>query len=630
MFIQKSQVPLKEFQDDIREWYARYSQQFTSANYRDYLTEREQHSKLEDAFERLEVETESECRRKEIEVAQKLQNAIIQKPQKSEVTVHPGPLIQQAVPHLPIDKAGLKHKVSSEKPYTLPQRNSIVDNVKAIYFEPILEIQPEDFLLLSSDSESDFDELSQEQQEFDTEYKEPLHLENKRELGSKFNKDVPVGLQSKDGTFAQTTDSLNVVPSSLTNKEQANPSLTFQLNTASVLKPSMSSGQTIQPNSLVSSKSDQVVTSPNNFQASPNNFQFKNDVTTTQPNVDERNKQILSPPTNSTPFTFRYNKDAVPMTSTPDDPKTVPFSIKPDDFSFAKICSPDSVKTNTSSESSPFKSVIPDKQPAQGREPQECLNDDFLGGCHLAKWIKFYAADHEKLKAEINAFEKNTDLKKARITLKKMIIDKINFSAKKKATNSDLAHALSFFMDLFDFKPVKDSNDEEFQLDQSNKPMINYAMSTICSRFIDKVKWDAELTDSIIMIVVTLCLRSTQFYKIFCAEILSFSTMLSLSVSRILDKVISFGSATPEAPTHWLETESAIFGLFYKVHFRLKSAKEYTTDAPQNVKGPELIRMIFVSTLQLENPVLLSSAFLATEILNDSTKSGIAAIGGKV
>lgn len=68
-----------------------------------------------------------------------------------------------------------------------------------------------------------------------------------------------------------------------------------------------------------------------------------------------------------------------------------------------------------------------------------------------------------------------------------MIIDKINFSAKKKATNSDLAQALSFFMTLFDFKPVKDSNDEEFQLDQSNKPMINYAMSTICSRFIVSV-----------------------------------------------------------------------------------------------------------------------------------------------
>uniref|UniRef100_A0A915E2G7 Uncharacterized protein n=1 Tax=Ditylenchus dipsaci TaxID=166011 RepID=A0A915E2G7_9BILA len=44
-----------------------------------------------------------------------------------------------------------------------------------------------------------------------------------------------------------------------------------------------------------------------------------------------------------------------------------------------------------------------------------------------------------------------------------------------------------------------------------------------------------------------------------------------MSLSKILDKVLSFRDSSPEASTHWLGSETAIFGLFFRVQFQVVS-----------------------------------------------------------
>lgn len=51
--------------------------------------------------------------------------------------------------------------------------------------------------------------------------------------------------------------------------------------------------------------------------------------------------------------------------------------------------------------------------------------------------------------------------------------------------------------------------------------------------FQEQIKWDKELMNTVVLIIVSICLNFNEFYNIFCAIILNTSVFLKLSMSEM-------------------------------------------------------------------------------------------------
>ena len=48
-----------------------------------------------------------------------------------------------------------------------------------------------------------------------------------------------------------------------------------------------------------------------------------------------------------------------------------------------------------------------------------------------------------------------------------------------------------------------------------------------------QIKWDVDLIDSIMLVIVSICVKCVLFYKVFCAKILQSSTFLKMNTGKM-------------------------------------------------------------------------------------------------
>jgi hypothetical protein len=114
------------------------------------------------------------------------------------------------------------------------------------------------------------------------------------------------------------------------------------------------------------------------------------------------------------------------------------------------------------------------------------------------------------------------------------LANRINDCAKKSCTKLELATLSNFLQDLFEGKMVKSwKNGEEIQMDRADRTQQLYAMYTICERYCEQIKWDLELMDQVLLVILMLNHKQPLFYEIFCAKILDSLALFSFSLDKV-------------------------------------------------------------------------------------------------
>uniref|UniRef100_A0A915MRC4 Uncharacterized protein n=1 Tax=Meloidogyne javanica TaxID=6303 RepID=A0A915MRC4_MELJA len=241
----------------------------------------------------------------------------------------------------------------------------------------------------------------------------------------------------------------------------------------------------------------------------------------------------------------------------------------------------------------------------------------------IFKWLNYFDNFNSELVKEVKEFQADLTQKQLRQHLSRTLAERINDTSKKTVTNQEIAELSNFFDDLFKGQTIISCRDNfEFKLEKENKQQNFYAMMTICDRYIEQLKWEAELVDQTRLIIVLLMKNQPFFYEIFCARIVA-----SINKIDLFEKENS--QQTNSALSHWISDEQIIFKLFCKVQLALKSSKlKENMDENQQEnfwikqRGPKLLIMFFEESVKMAEDVPLCSPFVLEEMLkNRSTKS---------
>uniref|UniRef100_A0A914IB93 Uncharacterized protein n=1 Tax=Globodera rostochiensis TaxID=31243 RepID=A0A914IB93_GLORO len=230
------------------------------------------------------------------------------------------------------------------------------------------------------------------------------------------------------------------------------------------------------------------------------------------------------------------------------------------------------------------------------------------------KWLQYFEDFENKLRREISTFENDQTKKEIRVEISRTIANRINDGAKKNSSGREMAFLFNFFDDLFGCRVVDSWREgSKFSLVHGDKLQQLFVMETICTRYLEHAKWDSELMEHILLVLVKLCKKSINFYKIFCAKLVDSVVLLSMDQDKIVSKIVGFGMGQPqEAASQWINNERVVFRLFCRVQFTLKSLLD---KEPQKLQGFALIREMFTSVAEFPHPVILSSAFILAEVL---------------
>ncbi|CAK5121905.1 unnamed protein product [Meloidogyne enterolobii] len=219
--------------------------------------------------------------------------------------------------------------------------------------------------------------------------------------------------------------------------------------------------------------------------------------------------------------------------------------------------------------------------------------------------------------------------KQLRQHLSRTLAERINDTSKKTVTNQEIAELSNFFDDLFKGQTMISCRDNfEFKLEKENKQQNFYAMMTICDRYIEQLKWEAELVDQTRLIIVLLMKNQPFFYEIFCARIVASLMLISFDLEKIINKIDLFEKENPQqtnsALSHWISDEQIIFKLFCKVQLALKSSKikeNMEENQQENFwikqRGPKLLIMFFEESVKMAEDVPLCSPFVLEEMLKN-------------
>uniref|UniRef100_A0A914MLH1 Uncharacterized protein n=1 Tax=Meloidogyne incognita TaxID=6306 RepID=A0A914MLH1_MELIC len=252
----------------------------------------------------------------------------------------------------------------------------------------------------------------------------------------------------------------------------------------------------------------------------------------------------------------------------------------------------------------------------------------------IFKWLNYFDNFNSELVKEVKEFQADLTQKQLRQHLSRTLAERINDTSKKTVTNQEIAELSNFFDDLFKGQTIISCRDNfEFKLEKENKQQNFYAMMTICDRYIEQLKWEAELVDQTRLIIVLLMKNQPFFYEIFCARIVASLVLISFDLEKIINKIDLFekenSQQTNSALSHWISDEQIIFKLFCKVQLALKSSKlKENMDENQQEnfwikqRGPKLLIMFFEESVKMAEDVPLCSPFVLEEMLkNRSTKS---------
>ncbi|KAL3108418.1 hypothetical protein niasHT_015340 [Heterodera trifolii] len=231
------------------------------------------------------------------------------------------------------------------------------------------------------------------------------------------------------------------------------------------------------------------------------------------------------------------------------------------------------------------------------------------------KWLRYFTNFEDKLRREISAFENDQTKKEFRIELSRTIANRINDGAKKNVSSHEMGWLFNFFDDLLACRPVDSWREgDKFSLLHGDKAQQLFAMEKICTRYLEQIKWDNELMEHILLVLVKLCKKSNNFYKIFCTKVVNSVVLLSMDQDKIISKIVGFGNDQPqEAVVQWINNEMVVFRLFCRVQYALKSLHDDAT--PEKTQGFVLLREMFISVAECRKPVVLSSAFILSELL---------------
>uniref|UniRef100_A0A915DYX5 Uncharacterized protein n=1 Tax=Ditylenchus dipsaci TaxID=166011 RepID=A0A915DYX5_9BILA len=574
-YSEEHQCSYQRFPRKYQDWYAEMSQQFISANYRNFLEDQKKQQNFELQLERLELNFDEESKRTQLDVSQRLKQYLLQKESKDMA-----PRIQpQSVSSIPaVANVGksinkrfiIQHlhkrirfclillltlpKVIGREETNYDPQLSITeledDTLEVVCGNKSAAISENQLIAVPSPTSSaslfqvkpttsEATKIEQPTTKEISASREAIGVAPPTTWGITGKTDLPKSADLELRARLSPSHYFPILHLWFQKVDEVKPAFSFRTANSGNVESS-TVGRTLQEEGQIvipaftgvafdfkkDGKSDAESQKLPKSSESPVSFQFNKAAPpkpslTQEPIAFQFNKAASPPPINKTTekaeFAFQPNKDssiaqaslfgtqpsgsslfssaraAVSPAAVVPSASVFPFAshakstssstaITPLSslFSFApKICSPDIAN----------KLSITDL-----KGDEEIMDPNFLGGCKLAKWIQFYTTFHRQITAEITSFEKDADLKKLRISLKKSIVDKINFVAKKKATNQDLGKVFFYFFELFDFKTVKTQDNEDLKLDKENSGMINFVMSTICYRFIDKVKWDVDLT----------------------------------------------------------------------------------------------------------------------------------------
>nr|CAD2149777.1 unnamed protein product [Meloidogyne enterolobii] len=252
----------------------------------------------------------------------------------------------------------------------------------------------------------------------------------------------------------------------------------------------------------------------------------------------------------------------------------------------------------------------------------------------IFKWLEYFDNFNSELVKEVKEFQADLTQKQLRQHLSRTLAERINDTSKKTVTNQEIAELSNFFDDLFKGQTMISCRDNfEFKLEKEDKQQNFYAMMTICDRYIEQLKWEAELVDQTRLIIVLLMKNQPFFYEIFCARIVASLVLISFDLEKIINKIDLFekenSQQTNSALSHWISDEQIIFKLFCKVQLALKSSKikeNWDENQQENFwikqRGPKLLIMFFEESVKMAEDVPLCSPFVLEEMLkNRSTKS---------
>nr|CAD2186575.1 unnamed protein product [Meloidogyne enterolobii] len=228
----------------------------------------------------------------------------------------------------------------------------------------------------------------------------------------------------------------------------------------------------------------------------------------------------------------------------------------------------------------------------------------------IFKWLEYFDNFNSELVKEVKEFQADLTQKQLRQHLSRTLAERINDTSKKTVTNQEIAELSNFFDDLFKGQTMISCRDNfEFKLEKENKQQNFYAMMTICDRYIEQLKWEAELVDQTRLIIVLLMKNQPFFYEIFCARIVASLVLISFDLEKIINKIDLFekenSQQTNSALSHWISDEQIIFKLFCKVQLALKSSKiKENMDENQQEnfwikqRGPKLLIMFLRKVLK--------------------------------
>ncbi|CAK5121382.1 unnamed protein product [Meloidogyne enterolobii] len=261
-------------------------------------------------------------------------------------------------------------------------------------------------------------------------------------------------------------------------------------------------------------------------------------------------------------------------------------------------------------------------------------NNSSTNSSPIFKWLEYFDNFNSKLVKEVKEFQADLTQKQLRQHLSRTLAERINDTSKKTVTNQEIAELSNFFDDLFKGQTMISCRDNfEFKLEKEDKQQNFYAMMTICDRYIEQLKWEAELVDQTRLIIVLLMKNQPFFYEIFCARIVASLVLISFDLEKIINKIDLFekenSQQTNSALSHWISDEQIIFKLFCKVQLALKSSKikeNWDENKQENFwikqRGPKLLIMFFEESVKMAEDVPLCSPFVLEEMLkNRSTKS---------